>query len=165
MALCVAAACSSSDTGTLGTASPSPLSGAPPVTPSSSPGNGPLASPNEGPCATETNFLTLVCATDADCAPAGYCEPYPTVGAGTQLAAPELAAASGAAAGDSAPSCMAPADVIAASGPADLLPPAGAAPAADAGSAVDAGSWQPIGRCILYEAAPDPDQGAPDAAD
>lgn len=165
MALFVAAACSSSDPGPVGTASPAPLSGGPlqPGAPTSAPGS--LGTADDEPCATETNFLTLVCATDADCAPVGYCEPYAASDAGAQLQAPELAAATGPGAGGS---CVDPAaaGLSSASGPAGLVPPADTVPAADApGEQADAGAWRPIGRCIPYESTPyesAPYESAPD---
>lgn len=144
MALCVLAACSSNDTASLSTATRAPLSGEPPVSPAST--------PDRDPCATETNFLALVCFSDADCAPAGgYCEPYPEADAGAQPPSAELAASTGPTGACPAPSASAlapasgPADTAAASAAAEEQPPADE----PASPSADAGAQRPIGRCVI----------------
>lgn len=156
MAVYLAAACSSNDSGPLGTNSgPAPLVAAP-STPSSSPSTygGPSAAPvplsssgasgpDKDPNATETNFITLVCASDAEClAPHTYCKLWEEpADAGEQLA-PELAAASG-------PAASGPASAdLAARDPVDRLPGGEAADAGSVDGSSDAGEWRPIGRCV-----------------
>lgn len=157
VALWVSAACSSDEASPIGTAEPSPLSGGAPAAPLSgetpaTPSSAPGGTPDRDPCATETNFITLVCATDADCAPVGYCEPWPAADAGEQQLTPELAAATGPA--GAAPACVEPgaSELAASSGPAEAASAAPvqlAAPAEGAEQA-DAGAWRPLGRCIPY---------------